>query len=211
MATIRITSICKRCCGTAGLAGIVGVAALWAVSSVAGNAGLAGSTGVKTAPLTLRHPHVVVLKSKRKLHLFEGDALVRTYPISLGSGPVGNKFRAGDGRTPEGVFRICAKNGASQHHRFLGINYPNTEVARRGFELGLLTRGEARAVWQADRNEQCPPWSTALGGGIGLHGGGLRTLDGQADWTAGCIALSDAHIEELFEVLRVGDRIEILP
>lgn len=201
----------KRCYAHLGVAGAVGVAALWAVSSVAGDRVRADSTGPAIAPLTLRHPHVVVLKSKRKLHLFEGHDLVRTYPVSLGPGPTGDKARAGDGRTPEGVFRICTKNQASEHHRFLGINYPSSAAARRGFKRGLLTRGEADAVRQADRANQCPPWTTALGGGIGLHGGGVRNATGQVDWTAGCLALSQAHIEELFDVLRIGDQVEILP
>ena len=74
-----------------------------------------------------------------------------------------------------------------------------------------MTRGETEAVWEADRAGQCPPWTTALGGGIGLHGGGVRNATGRIDWTAGCMALSQAHIEELFEVLRIGDRVEILP
>jgi lipoprotein-anchoring transpeptidase ErfK/SrfK len=54
-------------------------------------------------------------------------------------------------------------------------------------------------------------WSTALGGGIGLHGTGDAGLAGGGDWSAGCVALSDADIEELFGVLRIGDVVEILP
>ena len=158
-------------------------------------------------PLSLTIPRVVVLKSKRTLYLLDNHDLVRTYPVVLGPCPTGDKVRAGDGRTPLGTFRICTKNAGSRNHRFLGIDYPNADVARRGFELGLITPGEAGAIFDAAAGDRCPPWTTPLGGGIGLHGGGTAP----ADWTAGCIALSDVHIEELFQVLRIGDAVEILP
>ena len=48
-------------------------------------------------------------------------------------------------------------------------------------------------------------------GGSGLHGCGDATPSPGSDWTAGCIALADRDIEELFDVLRLGDQVEILP
>jgi lipoprotein-anchoring transpeptidase ErfK/SrfK len=71
---------------------------------------------------------------------------------------------------------------------------------------GLISRGEAEAIREALRQRRQPDWTTSLGGGIGLHGGG-----GSTDWTAGCIALDDQAIEELDSVLRLGDPVEILP
>ncbi len=151
-------------------------------------------------------PRVVVVKSKLKLYLFDGADLVRTYPIRLGPFPSGPKSRAGDGRTPEGRFRICTKNNKSPNRRFLGISYPDSEAADRGLRDGLITPGEAAAIRRADATGRCPSWKTALGGGIGLHGAADR-----AARTSGCIALRDEHIVELFDVLRIGDEIEILP
>ena len=49
-------------------------------------------------------------------------------------------------------------------------------------------------------------WTTSLGGGLGIHGHGAGS-----DWTAGCVALDDHDVEELFNVLRLGDPVEILP
>jgi murein L,D-transpeptidase YafK len=142
--------------------------------------------------------------------LFDGDRLVRSYPIQLGSQPVGDKQCLSDGRTPEGAFRITMLKYESQHHRFLGIDYPNMADARRGRADGLITDGEYRAVAEAHDRGVCPPWNTALGGGIGVHGTGPAKRDGP-DWTAGCVAVSNAHIEELVSVLRQGDPVEILP
>ena len=159
----------------------------------------------------LAEPRVVVLKSQRRLHLFDGDTLVRTYEIDLGPNPIGQKLRLGDGRTPEGVFRICSRRQDSEHHRFLGIDYPNADAAHRGVAAGLLTAGEAEAVLLAAEEGRCPPWNTALGGAIGIHGRGPADHGSERDWTAGCIALTDQQVEELFGVLRTGDRVEILP
>ena len=155
---------------------------------------------------SLKTPRVVVLKSKRTLHLFDGETLARTYPIDLGAAPVGQKRRQGDGRTPTGSFRVVTKNANSRYHRFIGIDYPNEPAVRWGLARGLISPGEAASIKDGLREGRCPDWGTALGGGIGIHG----RRRGR-DWTAGCIALSNEHVEELFSVLRIGDPVEILP
>jgi len=204
------SSFClKRCCRAAGVTAGLGVIALWTLSMTLGAARRTERRGLPV--LRLHQPRVVVLKSKRRLYLFEGDRLTRSYPVALGRHPSGDKCSLGDGRTPEGVFRICARKRHSEHHRFLGIDYPNADAARAGFEAGLLTAGEARAILEATEAGRCPPWTTALGGGIGLHGGNGASRHAGRDWTAGCVALSDVAIEELFAVLRLGDVVEILP
>ena len=154
----------------------------------------------------LGDPRVVVLKSKRILHLFNGGRLERSYDVALGGNPEGQKVCEGDKRTPEGVFRICAKRKNSKYHLFLGLNYPNAVSARLGLDSGLISLGEYENIVRAENEGRCPCWTTALGGAIGLHGHGTN-----GDWTAGCIALTDKDIEELFAVLRVGDEVEILP
>ena len=158
------------------------------------------------SPFVVNHPRVVVLKGARVLHLFDGPLLVRTYPVDLGLTPVGDKVHEGDCRTPIGEFHVVTKNAASPYHRFLGIDYPHPPAVERGLRDGLITPGEASSMRDMLRSGRCPDWGSALGGGIGLHG----HRQGR-DWTAGCIALSDAHIAELYAVLRVGDPVEILP
>lgn len=185
------------CCAFGGV--FVWMAASWA------NAASHGPAGVPVS-LQLRQPRVVVLKSARKVHLFDGDTLMRTFSITLGPEPAGQKRRAGDGRTPEGRYRICSKNRASPNHRFLGISYPDRAAARRGLADGLISAGEAAAIHQAQERGKCPSWTTALGGGIGFHGGA-----GAGTETAGCIGLRDEHVTVLFNVLRIGDEVEILP
>jgi len=181
---------------------LVGVLLLSTTGAVAGG----GVRGARPAVLLLSRPYVVVVKAARRLHLFDGETLVRTYPIDLGAVPGGPKLHASDGRTPVGRFQIITRNERSPHHRFLGISYPDEPAVARGLQDGLISPGEAASIRRALAAGRCPDWSTALGGGIGIHGG--RT---GSDWTAGCIALSDEHVEELFGVLRIGDPVEILP
>ena len=176
--------------------------------SAAGPLG-AGSRNRRDYPesrFSVSSPRVVVLKGQRLLHLFDGETLVRTYPIDLGIDPVGPKICRGDGRTPLGAFRIVTRNAESRYHRFLGLDYPNDNAVARGLRQGLISPGEAASIRHALEERRCPDWGTALGGGIGIHG----DRRGQ-DWTAGCIALADHDVEELFAVLRTGDPVEILP
>ena len=101
---------------------------------------------------------------------------------------------------------MISKNRNSPYYRFLGINYPDRTAVALGLARGLVSAGEASAILNALDAGRCPDWSTALGGGIGIHGRRLGR-----DWTAGCVALADEHVEELFAVLRIGDVVEILP
>jgi len=168
--------------------------------------GVDSSRQARSRSLSVNRPRVVVVKSKRLLHLFDGHRLVRTYPFDLGFAPVGQKTCRSDGRTPEGRFQVVRVNADSPYHRFLGISYPDREAVERGRASGYLSAGDAGGILAALEQGRSPDWSTDLGGGIGIHG----HRSGR-DWTAGCIALSDEHVEELFNVLRVGDVVEILP
>jgi len=183
----------------------LGCLAISAVAGVRVEGGLQTRAGGGPLP-RLDQAHVVVIKSQRRLYLLDGPRLVRSYPVDLGTHPVGSKRHAGDGRTPEGRFRVVTRNPDSPYHRFLGISYPDVPDVRKGRAGGLISAGEADQMLDSLRRGLCPDWRTALGGGIGFHGRRRGS-----DWTGGCIALSDNAIEALFDVLRVGDRVEILP
>ena len=49
---------------------------------------------------------VVVKKTERKLYLYRGDEILKTYRIALGKQPDGHKIREGDSRTPEGLYTV---------------------------------------------------------------------------------------------------------
>ena len=133
--------------------------------------------------------HIQVLKSARRLDLVGTGRVLKHYDIRLGRRPFGPKQIEGDGKTPEGAYRINRRNAASQYHLSLGISYPNRSdvVAARAKEK-------------------------SAGGAIVIHGqpnGLKRTL--QRDWTLGCIALANEDIEELWRVVEIGCPIMIHP
>ncbi len=160
----------------------------------------------KGVPFPPPHRRVVVHKSQRRLLLFSGERLLREYHVALSRSPLGDKEREGDGKVPEGEFTVCDKYPSRSFHLFIAISYPSAEDAERGLRQGIISRREYEAIVRALDEGRCPLWNTALGGAIGLHGGGT-----QSDWTIGCIALENPDIEELFAVLQKGDAVVIEP
>jgi lipoprotein-anchoring transpeptidase ErfK/SrfK len=173
-------------------------------TAVEGGAPLATMQPRSPLKLPLVNPKIVVSKSKRQLLLYAGGAIVRTYRIALGANPVDDKVRQGDRATPEGDFYVCVKNARSNFYLSLGLSYPNAEHAARGLRDKLITRAEHGRIVRALQSKKRPPWDTALGGEIFIHGGGT---DG--DWTWGCVALANADIKELFDALPLGTSVRI--
>jgi murein L,D-transpeptidase YafK len=130
---------------------------------------------------------VVVSKRNRVLELRSGDQLLKRYQVHLGFQPVGQKVMSGDGRTPEGQYFIDRRNPRSDFYLSLGISYPNVVDVARARALGVQP-----------------------GGDIMIHGGPRRATDRKKDdWTAGCIAVSDAEIEEIWSMVPTGTPVVI--
>lgn len=133
---------------------------------------------------------IVVDKSDRAMWVYSGGVEMRRYAgLQFGADPVGPKRFEGDERTPEGRYRIDARNPASAYHLSLRISYPNDRDYAYASEVNL-----------------------SPGGDIFIHGQ-PNGLAGRApgDWTDGCIALSNAEIEELWALVPDGTDIEIRP
>jgi murein L,D-transpeptidase YafK len=136
---------------------------------------------------------LLVYKSKRELMAYSKGQLIKTYKISLGKNATGDKETEGDKKTPEGVYFINAKNSNSGYYKNLGISYPNKQDIEVSKKLGKPT-----------------------GGGIKIHGlrngtGFISKFQRWYDWTAGCIALTDQEVDELYNSVDVGTKIEIKP
>jgi murein L,D-transpeptidase YafK len=156
--------------------------------------------------LKLTSPRIVVKKAERRLFLYDGNRLVKTYRIGLGLSPTGDKVRQGDRRTPEGDFYIFTKNDKSAFYLSLGVSYPNAAHANRGLRDGLISKSQYDAITRALKLKKTPPQNTALGGDIYIHGNGAGS-----DWTWGCVALENNDIRELFNAATVGTPVTILP
>jgi len=149
---------------------------------------------------------IVIRKKARRLELHREGEPVKGYRIALGSSPVGDKEREGDGRTPEGEFVVCVKNPNSKYTLSLGLNYPTIQDAERGLRDGLISSDQHTVIVEANRAGRRPPWDTPLGGEIFVHGGGTSR-----DWTVGCIAMDDDDIRELYGIVEVGTPVTIEP
>jgi len=161
---------------------------------------------VATEGRALVGPSIIVTKSERRLRLYADGRCQREYRIGLGFQPVGHKQRQGDGRTPEGRYYICVKNPDSKFYLSLGLSFPNQGDAEAGLRAGLITQAQHDEIGSAIAAGARPPWGTPLGGEIFIHGRG----SGQ-DWTAGCIAMDDADMKELFDLASVGMAVVIQP
>ena len=157
-------------------------------------------------PDVLIDPEIHINKADRTLDLLSDGVVVKTYRVALGSNDVGDKEIEGDGRTPEGEFYVCTRSSDSRYHRALGLSYPSYDDAERGLESGVITKREYSAITHALDRMARPPWNTALGGEIMIHGGGTAR-----DWTFGCVALDDTDAEELYNAVPLGTPVIIGP
>ena len=159
-----------------------------------------------------RITRIVVEKSARRLTaLDENGTILLEVRVQLGSGAEsGAKMREGDGRTPEGFYRVCSKNPESKFHRALGISYPNAADARAALESGRIDAATCETICRAEHEKIRPAWDTPLGGWIMLHG---QPAEGpkEGDWTAGCIAMENGAMDRLFEAADYDTTIEIFP
>lgn len=154
----------------------------------------------KTAlELPLVDPRIEVSKSERKLVLYSAGQVVRVYRVGLGSNPRNDKQTQGDGCTPEGEFYVCSKNRKSSYYLSLGLSYPNAENAERGLREKLISKAQRDQIVRAINAGSCPPWNTKLGGEVFIHGDGSSN-----DWTAGCVALDNENMKELFDATPKG-------
>jgi murein L,D-transpeptidase YafK len=136
---------------------------------------------------------VLIQKSARQLTLLRNGKPLRTYHVSLGSNPVGAKERQGDEKTPEGLYTIDSRNAYSKYHLALHVSYPNAADRARARRLHVRPGGEIMIHGTPNR------WR------------GLRAVFEHTDWTAGCIAVSDHDIEEIWKLVPNGTVVEIRP
>lgn len=173
----------------------------------------------KGLALPLPAARIVVSKAERRLDLYSGSTLVKSYPVALGRNPVGAKQSQGDGRTPEGRFYICTRNAStSAFHIFLGLSYPGLPDAKRAVNNKQITWREYQIINQRLASRGRPPWETSLGGWVGIHGGTENSYAqnkmkerGTRDWTAGCVALTNREVEEIYSATKLGTPVEIKP
>lgn len=136
---------------------------------------------------------LVVEKSARRLTLFRDSKPLKTYRVALGRAPIGPKEYEGDQRTPEGIYSIDFHKPDSDYHLALHVSYPEQHDIDRAVADGQ-----------------------SAGSDIMIHGlpngrGWIGRFHRRSDWTAGCVAVTDFEIEEIYRAVPDGTPIELRP
>lgn len=136
---------------------------------------------------------IVVVKEKNLMTVYRDGRPIRTYRVDLGVNNLAQKYRQGDQATPEGRYKIkqLKDRGQSQYYRALLLDYPTAEDLRR-----IRAAKEAGII----------PAHASPGALIEIHGEGGRG----EDWTNGCVAVTNAEMDELFRMVRVGTPVTIV-
>jgi murein L,D-transpeptidase YafK len=135
---------------------------------------------------------LVVIKSGRVMKAYSNGKVIKTYYVSLGRNS-GDKESEGDKRTPEGTYRINDRNPNSGYYKNLGVSYPNEQDRNEAKAKGLNPGGEIKIH--------------GLKNGVGFIGKFHRLFD----WTAGCIAVTNQEMDELYQHVASGTSIIIEP
>lgn len=180
----------------------------------------------KTREAACREPEIHIHKGQGELILTCAKRIRLRALVTFGGAPRGHKFRSGDQRTPEGRYFVCTKKRSKRFHRFLGISYPGPVDARRALRERVISKAQHDRIAGAHRRGRRPPWTTRLGGAIGIHGvqpklalavrlwngvsrlAGLHRVTGFSD---GCIVTNNTAIERLWRLVPLGTPVYIHP
>ena len=147
----------------------------------------------KTKPVTT----IEVFKQQRQLKLKHHDQIIRSYPIRLGFNPMGHKQFEGDGKTPEGTYTIDWRNPQSAYYKSLHISYPNPN------DLTYAKQRQKSAGGDVMIHGTVPTPATAFPAS--------STYMPRKDWTLGCIAVTNADMDEIWQLVKNGTQIIIHP
>ena len=164
-------------------------------AALTGTAWLAVRSPLRAQPSLTLPPieRLVVEKSARRMLAYSGGRLIHTFEqIQLGDAPVGAKQFQGDEKTPEGRYTIDYGNPNSAYHLSMHISYPDAAAKAKAARVGRSAGGDIFIHGQPNA------WP---GEAIGERVPG--------DWTDGCIAVSNAEIEALWQAVGDGTPIEI--
>lgn len=163
------------------------------IGVVAGGLAAAAYLNVNPLPHDAVADRILVEKAARRLTLLQNGRALKSYSVALGRAPAGAKEFEGDQRTPEGIYTVDFHKADSDYHLALHISYPEQHDIDRAAAQGL-----------------------SAGSDLMIHGlpngrGWIGRFHRRADWTAGCIALANFEIEEIYRAVPDGTPIELRP
>ncbi len=136
---------------------------------------------------------IVVDKIARKCIVYKNGRELQQFDIELGPNWVGTKYQQGDKKTPEGHYKIVKKlsNGSTIYHKAFLLDYPNEEDQKR---------------FVANKKNGKVAKDAKIGSLIEIHGNGGKG----ADWTNGCVALTNSDMDKLYAMCGEGIRVTIV-
>ena len=152
---------------------------------------------------------LLISKKDKELIVEKEGEVIKKYHIATGKGGKGTKRKQGDSKTPQGVYRISKFKESNRFHYFIQLDYPNLVDAWYGYKNEVIDAKEFKRIATAYKNREIPPQDTKLGGFIGIHGLGEENekklaIHQDINWTEGCIALTNAEINDLRKFVDVG-------
>ena len=155
---------------------------------------------------------VLVDTSRQEIRVYQqGEEVLHLPRIAIGRGGTSELRERGDRTTPLGDFRVAWVNHDSRFHMFFGLDFPTFQHARTAYNEGVMDLEEFLTITDALRARELPPQRTAVGGHIGIHGlgNGDPDLHARANWTQGCVAVTDEEMDALAEYVQIGTRVII--
>jgi murein L,D-transpeptidase YafK len=155
---------------------------------------------------------ILIDTEARTLSVMRGSTVIKIFPdISIGRYGKTYFKRQGDNKTPLGSYRIGWINRESRYYIFLGLTYPDQPAANRALVDERINEAQWQDIRRTLKAGKTPPQDTPLGGYIGIHGLGQgdMTVHQQYNWTNGCVALTNAQIDQLLQWARIGTPVEI--
>lgn len=140
-----------------------------------------------------KEPVIIVDKIAARSHIYKDGELLAEFPVELGARWVGHKKLRGDKATPEGRYQVIKlkERERTKYYKALEINYPNEEDVQHFRKA--VARGEL-------------PRNAHPGGLIEIHGDGGKGIN----WTEGCVALRNDHMDEIYKLAKIGTPVTIV-
>ena len=136
---------------------------------------------------------VLVKKHEKQLYLMKNNKPFKIYRVAFGANSKGPKRKEGDERTPEGTYILDYKNSDSDFYKSIHISYPDDQDIKRAKEMGISPGGDIMIHGQKNGSKN------------------FSRIQRYVNWTDGCIAVTNAEMDEIWASVDVGTPITIEP
>lgn len=153
----------------------------------------------KVTPSEENPYYIIIDKSDYELKVYDEEGWYATYPIVFGSKDLGDKWKEGDKKTPDGHFKVIQKKIHPKWSYELLLDYPTLESVQR---------------FNARKQKGLLPKNARIGNGIAIHATRPEeewTVDNFYNWTDGCVSVKYTEMKDLFSFIPVGTPVTIQP